>query len=51
MIHGSIIQDCIFEFEAFENPEFLGKYYKTYKQNNEIYYTNELLAENNNVES
>lgn len=37
---GDIIVECKFEFsESVDSPEFLGKYYRTYKENNEIYYS------------
>lgn len=40
---GDIVAICKFEFdESAENPEFLGKYYKTYKENNEIYYSDKI---------
>lgn len=41
---GEIISEPTFPFESSEtSPEFLGKYYKTYKDNHEIYYTNEIV--------
>ncbi len=41
---GTVITECIFDFEESSvTPEFLGKYYKTYKENNEIYYSNEIV--------
>lgn len=36
---GDIICECKFEFGENSKPELLGKYYKTFKENNEIYYT------------
>lgn len=42
---GNVIVECKFEFsENAETPEFLGKYYKTYKENNEIYYSDEVTT-------
>lgn len=39
--NGEIVLECVFEFEEDDlKPEFLGKYYKSYKENNEVYYTN-----------
>lgn len=43
--NGNLISECIFEFGSSTKPEFLGKYYKTYKENNEIYYANEVTDE------
>lgn len=41
--NGNIVLEPIFEFEENgENAEFLGKYYKNFKENNEIYYTDEI---------
>lgn len=43
--NGKIIYECKFEFEAEEDmakPEFIGKYYKTYTDVGEIYYTDEI---------
>ncbi len=38
--NGELLQDVSYDFgEDSEPPSFLGKYYKTYKENNEIYYT------------
>ncbi len=40
--NGKVIYECNFEFETEEDmakPEFIGKYYKTYTENGEIYYT------------
>ncbi len=42
---GNIVCECIFSFESDDEnvkPEFIGKYYKTYSENNEIYYTDEI---------
>ena len=42
---GNVICECIFDFE--ENgisPEFLGKYYRTHKENNEIYYSDAIVS-------
>lgn len=37
---GNVVAICKFEFsESVDSPEFLGKYYRTYKENNEIYYS------------
>ena len=39
---GKLILECKFEFdEEGTKPEFLGKYYRAYKENNEAYYTDE----------
>lgn len=39
---GELVCECIYEFEQEDlKPEFLGKFYKAYKENNEVYYTNE----------
>lgn len=43
--NGNIVCECEFDFEAEEEiikPEFLGKYYKTYSENNEVYYSDEI---------
>ena len=46
--NGDIITECVYKFnEEVAKPEFLGKYYKTYKDNSEMYYTNEI---NENVD-
>ncbi len=43
---GELITECIYKFnEEIAKPEFLGKYYKTYKDNSEMYYTNEVNEE------
>ncbi len=40
---GEIVKECTFTFEDEQiSPEFLGKFYKTYKENGEVYYTDEL---------
>ncbi len=42
---GNIVCECKFEFEQEEEdvkPEFIGKYYKAYTENNEMYYTDEI---------
>lgn len=40
---GELITDMIFYFgEGSVKPEFLGKYYRTSRENGEIYYTNEI---------
>lgn len=42
---GNIVCECIFAFEELEEnfkPEFIGKYYKTYNENNEICYTDRM---------
>lgn len=42
---GKIVCECIYEFDEDEGlirPEFIGKYFKTYSENNEIYYTDEV---------
>ena len=41
---GNIVCECKFNFESegeIIKPEFLGKYYKTYSENNVIYYSDE----------
>lgn len=43
--NGKVVCECNFEFESDEDmakPDFIGKYYKTYTDNGEIYYTNEI---------
>ena len=42
---GEVIQECTFQFGDSTKPDFLGKYYKTYKENNEIYYSHEVTDE------
>ena len=45
MRNGNTVCDIIYEFEYIEEserPEFIGKYYKNYSENNEIYYTDEV---------
>ena len=42
---GNIIYEPIYEFDENEGiirPEFIGKYFKVYSENNEIYYTDEV---------
>ncbi len=40
---GNVLVECKFEFdESIESPEFLGKYYRAYKENNEIYYLDKI---------
>ena len=44
---GNIICECKYNFdmgneEEVVMPEFIGKYYKTYNENNEIYYSDEI---------
>ncbi len=40
---GNIVYECEYDFgEETLSPEFIGKYYKTYSENNEIYYTDEM---------
>lgn len=40
--NGELVSECIYEFEQDDlKPEFLGKYYKAYNENNAIYYSNE----------
>ena len=47
---GNIICECIYDFEDQDleegiiRPEFLGKYYKVYTENGEIYYSDEMSA-------
>lgn len=43
--NGKVILEEIYEFEEDIKPEFLGKYYKTYNENNEIYYTDMISDE------
>lgn len=41
---GKIVREEAFDFEENGiNPEFLGRYYKTHKENNEIYYTDIIM--------
>lgn len=48
---GIIITECTFDFEDSSSaPEFLGKYYKTYKENNEIYYADINVASGEGME-
>lgn len=39
---GNVVSECKFEFPDTTKPEFLGKYYKIYNENNEICYTDEI---------
>jgi len=42
---GNIVCECKYEFEESEEivkPEFISKYYRTYIENNQIYYTDEM---------
>ncbi len=47
---GNIVCECIYDFddqdleEGIIRPEFLGKYYKTYTENGEIYYSDEMAT-------
>jgi len=43
--NGNILSECKFEFGSGTKPEVLGKFYKTYKENNEIQYSDEISDE------
>lgn len=45
MKNGKVVCEPTYEFDYEEEvvrPKFIGKYYKTYNENNEIYYTDEV---------
>lgn len=43
--NGNIVCECIYLFGNSTKPEVLGKYYKTYKENNEMYFADEVTDE------
>ncbi len=45
MKNGQVICEPIYNFSDSSRPEFLSKFYKTYKENGEICYTNEISEE------
>lgn len=45
MKSGNVISECVYTFGDSTKPYVLGKYYKTYKENSEIFYSDEISDE------